>query len=518
MGMKDYARILRRSWFVIAAATLIGVLAAWAVTAMTTPQYSATSAAFVSSDRGGTLNDLTQGNAFTERRVNTYAQLVTEPIVTAPVIEEFGLEGGTSELASRIKVTIPVETTMVEITVTDPSAEVASSLANALVTSLTTVVQQIEPLSSTVAPDGTVIESAPIVKITQVRFADVPEAPVSPRLWFNLLVGLLAGIALGVLAAILREMLDTRLRTPEDIERLTPIPVVGIVPQLAKGRSTASLGSGEPGDTFDEAFRILRTNLQFLEVGGPSTFVITSSTGGEGKSTVTANLAAAIAANGLRVLVVDADLRRPQVHMNFGVEGGAGLTDVLIGRASLEDVVQPWQSDRLHVLASGRIPPNPSELLGSAPMHELMKRVEQEYDVVLYDSAPVLPVPDAAILSHHVGGVLVVASVGRAALDQVGHALNALARVNANVSGVVVNRMTMRGSAGYLREAYQSRDVQESGESNDQPTSTASVGSGGGDASPTATDANTASAEESSHGQQGADESLRRRRRVGAGR
>lgn len=236
MGMKDYARILRRSWFVIAAAALIGVLAAWAVTAMTTPQYLATSAAFVSSDRGGSLNELTQGNAFTERRVNTYAQLVTEQIVTAPVIEEFELTGSASDLASRIKVTIPVDTTMIEITVADPSPTVASSLANALVTSLTTVVQQIEPVSTTVAPDGTVVESAPIVKITQVRFADVPEAPFSPRLWFNLMVGLLVGVALGALTAILREMLDTRLRSPEDIERLTPVPVVGIVPQLVDCR------------------------------------------------------------------------------------------------------------------------------------------------------------------------------------------------------------------------------------------------------------------------------------------
>lgn len=508
MGMKDYARILRRSWFVIAAAALIGVLAAWAVTAMTTPQYLATSAAFVSSDRGGSLNELTQGNAFTERRVNTYAQLVTEQIVTAPVIEEFELTGSASDLASRIKVTIPVDTTMIEITVADPSPTVASSLANALVTSLTTVVQQIEPVSTTVAPDGTVVESAPIVKITQVRFADVPEAPFSPRLWFNLMVGLLVGVALGALTAILREMLDTRLRSPEDIERLTPVPVVGIVPQLVKGRSAVALGAGEPGDTFDEAFRILRTNLQFLEVGGPSTFVVTSSTGGEGKSTVTANLAVAIAANGLRVLVVDADLRRPQVHMNFGLEGSAGLTDVLIGRASLEEVVQPWQSDRLHVLASGRIPPNPSELLGSAPMHKLMKRAEGEYDVVLYDSAPVLPVPDAAILSRHVGGVLVVASVGRAALDQVGQALNSLAKVSANVSGVVVNRMPMRGSAGYLREAYQSHDVQDVQETNDSNNEQAPGAVGW--------DADSAAESGASQRQQAVDESLRRRRRVGA--
>ncbi len=458
MGMKDYARILRRSWLMIVVAALIGVIAAWTVTSTRTSQYAATSAAFVSSDRSGTLAELTQGNAFTEGRVSTYAKLASEPIVTQPVIDDFDLGVTPQQFADKLTVTIPVDTTMIEITVQDASPSVAANLANAVMTSLQTTVAEIETSTTPVTTPGAApAQAAPPVKITQVRFAEKPTSPVSPNLLLNLAIGLFAGIALGALAGIIRDMVDVRIRTLDEFEGLTPIPVVGVVPQRSKGRpGVVDWTPNDPGDAFDESFRILRTNLQFLDVDGPATFIVTSPRSGDGKSTVLANLAVAIAANGSRVLVVDADLRRPQVHDQFGIEGGAGLTDILIGRAELADVVQPWRSERLHVLASGRVPPNPSELLGSAHMHEFMQQVQNTYEVVLYDCAPVLPVPDAAILSRHVGGVLLVTSIDRSRRDQVRGALRALERVHARISGIVVNRLTARGAMSYLAEPYQS--------------------------------------------------------------
>jgi len=471
VGTRDYARIFRRSWLLIVVFAIVGTLAAWAVTATTTPRYSATSAAFVSSDAGGTLNELTQGNAFTQQRVNTYAKLITEPIVTEPVIEDFGLDVSPGAFAGDVTVSIPVQTTMLEVTVSGESPAIAASVANALITSLATTVEQIETtaVSSTQvmldAAGNPVLDAAgnpvpsepvPPVQITQVRFAETRSTPVSPNLALNLAIGLAAGLALGVLAAILRDLIDTRLRTLDDVEAATTAPIVGAIPQAPRSRSGSILAEDDPGSPTAESFRILRTNLQFLDVDGPATFVVTSPSSGEGKSTVTTNLAASIAATGVRVLVVEADLRRPQVHNYFGVEGGAGLTDILIGRAELADVVQPWRSPNLHILAAGRIPPNPSELLGSHQMRELMTQLQERYDVVLYDTPPVLPVPDAAILSRTVGGVLLVTSIDHTRRDEVRSAVTALEKVNARISGVVANRLPGRGTTSYLAEAYHS--------------------------------------------------------------
>lgn len=442
-------------------AAVLGVLLSWAISVTAKPVYSATSVAFVASETGGTLNELTQGNAFTERRVSTYANLVTEPIVTAAVIEDFGLGVSPAAFAANVSVSIPVDTTLLEVTVADTSPETAAGVANALITNLATVVAEIETTSipsGAVAADGTALPAAPPVKITQVRFADSPTSPVSPNIPLNLFIGLLVGLAIGTLAAILREVIDTRVRSLEDIEAVSAAPIVGAIPQVAKARRGPVVVHEDVGTPTAESYRILRTNLQFLDLDGPATFVITSPHSSDGKSTIAVNLAASIAANGVRVLVVEADLRRPRVHEYLGVLGTAGLTDVLIGRASLTDVVQQGASPNLHILASGRIPPNPSELLGSQNMQELMTVLQGMYDVVLYDTPPVLPVPDAAILSRNVGGVLLVVSIDHTRRDDIRSAVASLNKVNARVAGVVANRVAARGSTSYLNDSYPSID------------------------------------------------------------
>ncbi|MCR2816687.1 polysaccharide biosynthesis tyrosine autokinase [Microbacterium jiangjiandongii] len=460
MGSRDYARILRRSWILILAVTLAGVLVGWIAAATTKPVYSATSAALVTSETGASVNELTQGNAFTERRVSTYASLATEPIVTSRVIEELGLDLTPEQLAARIEVSIPLDTTMLEVTASGTSPRLAASVANAVITNLSVVVAEVEtttvPGGAAVppAPDGTPPAAITPVKMTQVRFAEAPAAPVSPNLLLNLGIGLFAGLALGTLAAILRELIDTRVRSTEDIEAVTDAPLVGAIPQISRGRSEAVLVDDGLGTPTAESFRILRTNLQFLDIDGPATFAITSAGPGDGKSTVALNLASSIAANGSRVLLVEADLRRPQIHEYLSLEGAAGLTDVLIGRALFADVVQTWGSPNLHVLSSGRVPPNPSELLGSQHMRELMAHVQEMYDVVLYDTPPLLPVPDAAILSRSVGGVLLVIAVDRTRRDAIRAATASLDKVGARLAGTVANRVTARGATSYLTQSY----------------------------------------------------------------
>ena len=199
-----------------------------------------------------------------------------------------------------------------------------------------------------------------------------------------------------------------------------------------------------------EAVRRLRTNLQFIDIGHRSkSLVISSSIPGEGKSTIAINLAVSLADAGARVILVDADLRRPSIAEYLGIEGGVGLTTVLIGRAEVEDVVQPFGKTSLDLLPSGQIPPNPSELLGSVAMADLLERLSGSYDMVLLDSPPLLPVTDGVVLSNLAGGALVVVGVDRIHRPQLQQSLESLETAGAHVFGIVMNKIARREAATY---------------------------------------------------------------------
>ena len=185
---------------------------------------------------------------------------------------------------------------------------------------------------------------------------------------------------------------------------------------------------------------------------GVRTLLVTSSVANEGKSTIAANLAATLAETGARVVLVDTDLRRPTVAPLLGIEGAAGLTTVLLGRASVADVVQDWGTSGLHVLTSGELPPNPSELVGSPAMRRLMQSLRDDYDYVVLDAPPLLPVADAAILSHAVDGALVVGNVRRVRRAELRDGLQSLESVRGRTLGLVLNQVQQDGDAyGYAR-------------------------------------------------------------------
>jgi len=440
--LSDYIRILRKSWILIAALTLLGVAASAGLSFIQTPQYDATSKVFVSTQSSGTVSDLAQGNAFTVQRVTTYSDLATTPIVLLPVIAELELATDEGSLAKTISVSAPLNTSIIEITVTNDNAVEAADIANSTAQSLTKVVDRIETPAT--------VDATSAVKLTLVQQATVPSKPVSPNLLVNLALGLLVGLALGVGLAVLRQVLDTRIRNERDIALVTEAAIIGGIVFDPKATSRPLIVQDDPRSPRAESFRTLRTNLQFLDVGnGGRSFIVTSSIQGEGKSTTTTNLAIALADSGVRVLLVDADLRRPKVANYMGLEGSVGLTDVLIGRAALADVVQPWGRGRLSVLPAGTVPPNPSELLGSAQMGRLLTELRSSYEVVLFDTPPLLPVTDAAILSRFVGGVILVVAAGRANRHHVSGAISALANVGSTVSGVVLTMLPTKGPDAY---------------------------------------------------------------------
>jgi capsular exopolysaccharide synthesis family protein len=450
MELRDYVRILQKSWILIAVLLFAGVGAAAGYSILQTPTYSSSAKVFVSTSGGSTVSDLQQGNTFTQQRVKTYADLATTPIVLLPVIAKLGLNTDSAGLASMVTATAPLNTTLIEITVTNVDPGLSAQIATEVSESLTSVVEKIE------SPVDSAERESP-VKLTLVQQAEVPQVPVSPNIPLNVTLGGLVGMALGLGLAVLREASDNRVRNEHDVEAITDVPILGGIVFDPKATERPLIVHDDPRSPRAESFRTLRTNLQFLDVGRENrSFVITSSVQSEGKSTSAANLAIALSDAGSRVLLVDADLRRPKIHEYLGLEGAVGLTDLLIGRAEPEDVIQPWGKGNLFVLPAGKIPPNPSELLGSEALLRLIKEFNRAFDVVLFDSAPLLPVTDAAILARTVGGTIVICAAGQTHKNQLKGAFTALSNVDAPVSGVVLTMLPTKGPGayGYGRYGY----------------------------------------------------------------
>ncbi len=317
----------------------------------------------------------------------------------------------------------------------------AAAIANAVADRLSTVAGTLSAQRS----DG-----SDAVRATVLTPATAPLSPSSPNVLLNIALALAGGLVFGVAVALLRHLADTKIRTDVDVRTITESPILGSIAFDEHVPEHPVIIADEPHSSAAEAVRRLRTNLQFI--GNDSeckTLVITSSVPGEGKSTTSINLAASMADAGARVILIDADLRRPSIAKFSGVEGRAGLTSILIGRAELEDVTQPWRDTSLTILPSGPVPPNPSELLGSVAMTELLDKLTQSYDVVLLDTPPLLPVTDAAILTKMVGGALVVVGADRLHRGQLQESLANLETAGAHVHGMVLNKVAKRDANSY---------------------------------------------------------------------
>ncbi len=436
MELSDYIRILRKNWLIIIVATLVGIGAAAAYSLTRTPVYESSSTIAVSTQTGGTVAELSQGSSFAQTRINTYVGLVTKPIVLNPVIAQLDLGTTADELSASVTASAALNTTLITITVKNDAPIAAAEQANAIAASLTAVVPEIEPQIG---------EGGSPVRLTRVSDAQPALTPSSPNVPVNLVLGCLLGLALGISFAVLRSVLDTRVRSQRDIAQVTDRPVIGAIAFDAKAKERPLIVHADPLSPRAESFRALRTNLQFLDMAGRSSFVITSAIPSEGKSTTTINLAIALADAGKKVALLDTDLRKPKVAGYLGIEGGAGLTDVLIGRVRVGDVMLPWGGRSMFVLPAGKIPPNPSELLGSQQMHTLLEVLERDFDVVLCDAPPLLPVTDAAILSKSTSGAIVAVAAGRTSRNQLSAAVEALQTVGAKVAGIVMTMVPTRG-------------------------------------------------------------------------
>jgi succinoglycan biosynthesis transport protein ExoP len=300
-------------------------------------------------------------------------------------------------------------------------------------------------------------ERGPTNYLTIVEPAAVPTAPISSRTHSNVLLAATVGLILAVGAAFFLEYLDDTIKSPEDISQTLGLTTLGAITRIGGDTYPDKLITMKhPRSIIAEAYRILRTNIQFSAIDKPLKSIVVSSPNPiEGKSVTIANLAVVMAQAGARVVIVDSDLRRPVMHKIFNLPNTEGLTNVLLqDRPLVDGYLQSTEVENLQVLTTGPLPPNPSELLSSQKMTDLIGNLKEEADVVLLDSPPSLPVTDAAVLSSKTDGTLLVTDAGTTRRGAARRAKEDLMRVGANILGVVLNKFSVRGASSYYYYYY----------------------------------------------------------------
>jgi capsular exopolysaccharide synthesis family protein len=448
MELRDYMRGLRRHWVAIILITLVGLATGYAWTLIQTPVYEGSASGLLKTTvalegTNSTTVSVAEDSA-ARAKVPTFLDLALSEKVAQGAIDELGINTTPAAVINRVTITNPTATSILKVNAQAATPEEASDLASAWINSLAVVADD-------VLGDGSDGSSA--VTVVAYDAASKPTSPVFPDVNTSLVVAGVLGLGFGIAFALVRTVSDRRIRVIDDIETRVGAPVVGTIP-VAEGlsRDARIIERAEPtakGNRFavSEAFRSLRTNLQFMDVDDPPrTIVVTSPLPGDGKSMVAANIALALAESGRPVVLVDGDLRRSTVAKTFGLPGGAGLTDVLAGRADLIDVMHRTPaSEYLVVLTAGSVPPNPSEVLGSAKMRTVLSDLAQHATVII-DAPPLLPVTDGAVLAHQADGAIIVIGLGKTTYDLVAKAQDALTKASGRLLGVVLNRAPLKGA------------------------------------------------------------------------
>lgn len=272
--------------------------------------------------------------------------------------------------------------------------------------------------------------------------------PVQPQPIRSALLSAVVGLFIAVGIVFLKEFLDDSLRDPQEFSRRWGIPIIGMITSFNTGNGYEMITAEEPRAPVSEAFRSLRTNIQFASVASPiHTLVVTSPSPSEGKTLVAGNLACVVAQGGHKVVVVDSDMRRPRVHQLFQLKNRLGLADQFLRpQNDLKDTLQPTGVKNLYALTSGSLPPNPSELLGSQRMIDIIHSLENQFDLVILDAPPSLVVTDANVLANRVDGVLLVIKPSISKRAEITQALEQLIQVKANIIGIVINGVNVKSS------------------------------------------------------------------------
>ena len=450
MTVSGYLRIFRERWRLIAMVTVLSFLIALGITVATPKQYQASAQVFVASN---TTNDPAaqyEAAAFLQSQVSTFAAIVTSPDILHKVESDLNLGLSDQELKAKLSADAPAAQSLVNIHATDGNADQAAALANSTAKAFITAIEgYLTTLGS----------NAPSVRLYVTDPATAPSSPISPQTLLNLSLGIFLGLLLGAALAVARDLLDNRIKSSDELVKISGAPLMGVIVEDSKTDRIPIATRVSTRSQRAENYRQLRANLQFANVDRhPRVIAVTSAIPGDGKSTVALNLASTLAEAGFSVCLVDADLRRPSVAKSLGLPSPVGLTSVLIHQIDLNEALQSAGSN-LHVLTSGPTPPNPSEVLASSYVRDVVRSLLDRADYVIVDTAPLLPVADGSEVAALADGTLLVARYGMTTEAHIKSAVATLSRVDANLLGVVLNRIPARAvRTEYGSPYYRSTD------------------------------------------------------------
>jgi succinoglycan biosynthesis transport protein ExoP len=430
----DYVRILRaRSGWILVPLLLSLALAAL-YTAHTQQTYRSSTKLYVGLGASG-LGDVASGiaaDSLAQRRVASYADLINGSRISDPVEARFGVR-------PEIKAEVVTDTALISVSVVDTSPVRARDIAELVGNAFIRLQASLEgPLAGKSSLPVTIVEPA-----------SLPTEPLQPPLSVNLAVGLVFGLLAGVGVALLRDSLDSTLRTARKLETAFGLPLLGAVEATRQLKRDSVPVLDDPLSSVSEAIRQMRANIEFLaREHGQRLLVVTSALGEEGKTSMSVNLAVALAMAEHRVVLVDADLRRPSVADYLGMEPSHGLAELLAADGRVKDFLHSWPEIGLEVLPGGEPLVNSSEMLGSSRMRHLVETLGARADFVIFDAPPLLPLSDAAVLCGLTDGAVVVVRSGRTTSVQLEAALERLNAVGSAALGVVLNFMRKGGPAG----------------------------------------------------------------------
>jgi polysaccharide biosynthesis transport protein len=425
--LRDYLVVLRSRWTIVVLCVLLaGGLGAYR-SLRAAPSYAAQASVVFSVGLGRTSGDLSRGFSYAEGLASSYAQVATQPVVLAPVITSLGLQTTPAALAHRVRAEVPLDTVIVDITVADPSAPRAATIANAIASQL---------LSTVNAQNARGARSAPAVRMTIASQAATATTSDRPSLALALTEYSLIGLVLGILLAFVRDLFDTRVRRPQDVAQLTEVPVIGAVPTLTHSRLEAVLR--RRNRDVEAAARVLRLNfLQLRAEQSLRSVTFTSATDGAQAALTVRSLGQQLANVGVRTLLVDADIVRPALSESFGCAGDPGLSTVLRGEATWRDVVRE-RHPALHVLPAGPAWAGASLAVQPDAVEALLRELSAEYDVVLAKAPPVLRAADGLMLARIADGVVVVADSPVMRRSELDDEVQALGVANVRPTGIVL--------------------------------------------------------------------------------